>query len=252
MHDAVAAYLARVERGLRCLSAGKRRLFIRELESHLLDEIEAKGLTTATEVEALLAEKDGPEELSKVLFQQEDGDSVHRSETALLAGSLLGLATGGYLWLHSIQAWHLSLAFGVIHGLVVGTGIFLVRPYWKKPGVEGRLLLAALFGTLMAIPLGFTSTKGFVLTRLYYGGFTGYLLERHSQARPAWQLFGEVAAFTLFDAFMEVLVYRRMQSYDWVLESSFNMFLALAVMAVIYLKRMLSERWLLAAHSRRS
>jgi hypothetical protein len=250
MHDALAAYLARVERGLSGLSSGKRRLFVRELETHILDEIEAKGLTTESEIQALLADKESPDDLARVLVQQEDGDSMHRSETAFLAGSLLGLATGGYLWLHYNWAWHLSLAFGVIHGLVVGTGIFLVRPYWKKPGVEGRLLLAALFGTIMAIPLGFTSAKGFVITRLYYGGFTGYLLERHSQARPTWQIFGEVAAFTLFDAFMEVMIVRRMQSYDWVLESSFNMFLALAVMAVLFLKRVLSERWLFTAHSR--
>jgi len=251
MHEALADYLARVERGLRGLSHSKRRLFLKELESHLLDEIEAKGLTSEAEEAALLAEKESPEELAEVLFHQEDDDSLHRSESALLAGGLLGLATGGYLWLHYNWAWHLGLAFGVIHGLAVGTGVFLVRPHWKKPGVEGRLLLAAVFGTLMAIPLGFTSAKGFVLTRIYYGGFTGYLLERHSQSRPVWQLFGEVAAFTLLDAFIEVLVVHRMQSYDWVLESSFNMFLALAVMAVLYLRRMLSERWLFAAHSRR-
>jgi len=251
MHDALAAYLARVEKGLRGVSSGKRRLFVRELESHLLDEIEARGLTSEAEVEAMLAEKETPDELAEVLHQQEDGDSQHRSETALLGGGLLGLATGGYMWINSIQSWHLNLAFGLIHGLMVGTGIFLVRPYWKKPGVEGRLLLAALFGTLMAIPLGFTSTNGFVFTRLCYGGFTGYLLERHSQSRPWWQLFVEVAAYTLFDAFLEVLVFQRMKSYDWGIESGFNLFLALAVMAVIFLRRMLSERWLFTAHSRR-
>jgi len=252
MHEALAEYLARVERGLRGLSGSKRNLFLKELESHLLDEIEARELTPG-EIESFLAEKENPEELAEVLLQQEDGDSLHRSETAFLAGGLLGLATGSYLWLQYSWAWHQAMAFGVIHGLVVGAGIFLIRPHWKKPGVEGRLLLAAVFGTLMAIPLGFASPHphGFVLTRIYYGGFTGYLLERHSQSRPIWQLFGEVAAFTLFDAFMELLVVHRLQTYDWVLESSFNMFLALAVMAVLYLRRLLSERWLFAAHSRR-
>lgn len=251
MHDALSQYLARVERGLRGLSTGKRRLFLKELEAHLLDEIEARGLTSDAEIEALLAAKEGPDQLAQVLCEQEVDDSAYRSETALLAGSVLGLATGGWLWLQYGWAWHLGLAFGVIHGLVVGTGIFLVRPHWKRPGVEGRLFLAALFGTVMAIPLGFTSTHGFVLTRIYYGTFTGYLLERHSQRRPLWQLFGEVAAFTLLDAFMEVMVVHRYQSYDWVLESSFNMFLALAVMGVLYLRRLLSERWLFTAHSRR-
>nr|WP_320132498.1 hypothetical protein [uncultured Holophaga sp.] len=251
MHEALKQYLASVESGLGGLRGGKRRLFLRELESHLLDEIEAKGLESEVEVAALLAVKESPDELAKVLFEQEDGDSQYRSETALLAGSLLGLATGGLLWLQYGWAWYQGLAFGIIHGLVVGTGMFLVRPFWRRPGVEGRVFLAAVFGTIMAIPLGFTSTKGFVMTRIYYGSYTGYLLERHSQSRPAWQLFGEVAAFTLFDAFMEVIVVQRMQTYDWVLESSFNMFLALAVMGVLFLRRFLSERRLFTAQSRR-
>ena len=46
MNPLLSAYLAEVERGLQGLTAGRRRLVLRELEAHLLDEAEARGLLT--------------------------------------------------------------------------------------------------------------------------------------------------------------------------------------------------------------
>ncbi len=246
MNQALAGYLAEVERSLRGLSSGRRRLIVRELEAHLRDEAEARGLWTESDMEALLAEKEMPRELASQLSEGEDTDTTHRSETSLLAGSLLGLATGGYLFLQGNWPWHLSLAFCFAHGLAVGAGLFLVRRRWQtlRPGV--RVLTSALFGTLMAIPLGFTSLRGFMASRLMYGAFTGYMLERHSTTRPAWQAITETLAFTALDAFLWTFVFHHRRPYAWLLELSFNFTLALGVLVAIHLKRLMSGRWLLA------
>ena len=248
MNQELASYLAEVERGLQALPSGRRRLFIRELESHLLDEAEAKGIQTASQMAALLAEKERPLELAQEISSNDEGDSAHKSETALLAGGLLGLATGGYLWLQGGWPWHLSLAFCTAHGLAVGAGIFLVRPHWQRLGNQARLLTSLLFATLLAIPLGFTSTRGFQPSRLLYGAFTGYMLERHSQARPPWQAVLETATFTVLDYLFYTLVFTHRHPYNWILELSFNFTLALGVLVALHLKRLLGGRWLLAPH----
>jgi hypothetical protein len=246
MKAALAAYLAEVERGLSGLRAGRRRLFLRELEAHLLDEAESRGIEDESAMAAFLEEKELPGELALELSSGEDVDAVHRSELALLAGALLGLATGGYLWLQGGWPWQFSLAFGTAHGLAVGSGIFLVRPRWQRLDGKARLLASILFGTLLAIPLGFTSTRGFILSRLYYGGFTGYLLERHaSRTRPAWQPVLEILAFTLFDFLSACLTLQRIPHWNWPMETSFNFTLALGVLLAIHCRRHLAGRWLL-------
>jgi hypothetical protein len=246
VNQALAGYLAEVELGLGGLTSGRRRLILRELEAHLRDEAEARDIQTEAQMGELLDTKERPRDLARELSDGEGTDANHRSETALLAGSLLGLATGGYLFLQGDWPWHLSLAFCMAHGLAVGAGIFLVRPRWQILGGHGRILTSILFGTLLAIPLGFTSTRGFNVSRLLYGAFTGYMLERHSQARPAWQAVGETLAFTLLDCLLYTFVFAHRRPYAWLLELSFNFTLALGVLVAIHLKRMLSGRWLLA------
>lgn len=251
MTQALAAYLAEVERGLHGLPAGRRRLVLRELEAHLLDESEARGVAGEEDMRSLLAEKEPPELLAREIAQGEDGDAAHRSESALVAGALIGLATGGYLGFQGGWPWYLGLAFGVAHGLAVGTGIFLARRRWARLGPQLRLLLAVLFGALMAIPLGFTSYRGFIVSRLYYGAFTGYLVERHATPRPAWQAVVEVLGFSVLDFTLEVLVFQRIRHYSWTYELTFNFILALAVLGALALRRALSSRWVLSTAERR-
>lgn len=247
MNEALTAYLSDVESGLRGLSSGRRNLILRELEAHLRDEAEARGVQTEAQMEDLLAEKEGAGELALELSSGEGTDATHRSEAALLAGGLLGMATGGYLFFQGNWPWHLSVAFCIAHGLAVGTGIFLVRPRWQSLSAQGRVLTSVIFGTFLAIPLGFTSFRGFNASRLLYGAFTGYMLERHShRPRPAWQPILETLAFTLLDFALWTRVLHRRHPYAWLLELSFNFTLALGVLVSIHLKRLLSGRWILA------
>jgi hypothetical protein len=249
LNQALSVYLSEVESGLRGLSSSRRNLILRELESHLLDEAEARGIQTEAQMAALLEEKEEPAELASELSSGEGTDAVHRSEAALLAGALLGVATGGYLFFQGNWPWHLSLAFGTAHGLAVGTGIFLVRPRWQRLSSQGRTLTSILFGTLLAIPMGFTGFRGgdFDVTRLLYGAFTGYMLERHShRPRPAWQPILETLAFTFLDFTIWTCRYRFRYHYGWIPELSFNFTLALGVLVSIWIKRRLSGRWLLA------
>ena len=245
MNQSLGAYLAAVERGLQGLPSGRRRLFVRELEAHLRDEAEARGAWTEADMAALLAEKEPPHELAFELSSNDDGDATHKSETALLAGSLLGVATGGYLWMQGGWPWHLSLLFCTALGLAVGTGVFLVRPRWQRLGGRSRLLASALFATVLSFPLGFTSLRGFNASRLMYGAFTGYLLERHNQARPPWQPILETLAFTGLDALTYTYLMHHRRPYAWIHEMAFNFTLVLGVLVALQLKRMLSGRWLL-------
>jgi len=246
VNQALASYLSGVERGLRGISAGRRRLILRELEAHLRDEAEARDIQDEAQMAALLEEKEHPGDLASELASGEGTDATHRSETALLAGGLIGLATGGYLFLQNGWPWHLSLAFCMAHGLAVGTGTFLLRPRWQRLGGQGRILISLLFGTLLAIPLGFTSLRGFRVSRLLYGAFTGYMLERHAQDRPAWQAVLETLAFTGLDYLLYISVFNHRHPYNLMTELSFNFTLALGVLLAIHLKRLLSGRWLLA------
>jgi len=245
VNQALSAYLAEVERGLQGLPSGRRRLFVRELEGHLRDEAEARGALTEAGMAELLAEKEKPFELAFELSSHDEGDATHKSETALLAGGLLGIATGGYLWMQGGWPWHLSLLFCAALGLAVGTGVFLVRPRWQRLGARGRLLASVAFATVLAFPLGFTSLHGFYGTRLMYGAFTGYLLERHAQTRPAWQPILETLAFTVLDFLTFTYLVRHRHPYQWLHEMAFNFTLVLGVLVALQLKRALSGRWLL-------
>lgn len=252
MSHVLAAYLSEVERELQGLSSGRKRLILRELQAHLEDEAEARGLHSEAQLTALLEEKEAPRELAAELSNGEGTDATHRSETALLAGGFMGLATGGYLYLQGSWPWHLSLAFGIAHGLAVGAGIFLVRPRWQSLSSQARILASIAVATLMAIPLGFTSTRGFIASRLLYGAFTGYMLERHShRPRPAWQPILETLGFTGLDFLVYTFLQHHRHPYAWLLELSFNFTLALGVLAAIQLKRLLSGRWLLAPSNSR-
>lgn len=251
MKGAIAAYLAGVERGLQAMPVRRRRLLLRELEAHLLDEAEALGVKDESDMSRLLAEKEPPWELASELSNGEVGDLTHRHTSSLLAGALIGAVTGAHLGAQG-WPWYISLAFGAAHGLAVGAGFFWVRRHWQRLGPGLRLAMAVTFTTLLSIPLGFTSTRGFVLSRLFYGGYTGFLLERHSQTRPLWQSVTETAAFTAFMFFMEVVVLQRIHfQWDrrgmWMVlgELSFNGALQLGVLGALRLQRLLAGRWVL-------
>jgi len=246
MSRVLASYLAEVETGLRGLSRRRRGLLLRELEAHLLDEAEARGIEEESGMIALLAEKERPGILAQELSSGEGQDANHRGSTALMAGMIIGLATGGHLW---FEGWHwfICLAFAAAHGLAVGAGFFWARRRWARMGPVARTVVAVLITTLLSIPLGFTSTHGFRPTRLLYGGYTGFLLEHHAQERPLWQSIVEPILFTAFMFFVEVVVVGRVRFHWWQvpLELSFNATLLISALGALKLKRILSERWVL-------
>lgn len=251
MKRALAAYLSEVERGLQAMPVRRRRLVLRELESHLLDEAEALGITEDGPMSRLLDAKESPRELAAELSDGDGKDLGHRHVTSLLAGALIGAITGGHLFAQGFR-WYISLAFGVVHGLAIGSGFFWVRRHWQRLGDGWRLVMAISFTALLSIPLGFTSTQGFVITRTFYGAYTGFLLEHHAQKRPIWQWALETAVFTAFMFFMEVVVLQRVH-FHWnerglfmVLgELSFNLAIQLGVIGALRLQRLLAERWVL-------
>jgi len=247
--QALAGYLEEVARGLTGLGSNRRRLLLRELEGHLLDEAEAREINDEAGMRALLAEKESAATLAKEIASGESGDTTHRSETSLLAGALLGLATGGYLWLQGEWTWYFALVFGTAHGFAVGTGIFLVRSRWQRYGTGLRLFLSVFFGALLAIPLGLTGRHSFLYSRLMYGAFTGYLVERHSEGRPAWQPILETLGFTVLD-FLQVSLFHPRWRYNWTMEMAFNFTLTLAVLVALNLRRVLAGRWVLATRER--
>lgn len=251
MKRPLAAYLSKVERGLQAMPPRRRRLVLRELEAHLMDEAEALGITEDGPMSRLLDAKESPLELALQLSEGDGKDLSHRHVTSLLAGALIGSITGGHLFAQG-WLWYISLAFGVVHGLAVGAGFFWVRRHWQRLGDGWRLAMAIGFTALLSIPLGFTSTRGFVVTRTFYGAYTGFLLERHAQKRPIWQWALETVAFTAFIFVMEVVVFQRVH-FHWnnrglfmiLGELSFNLALQLGVVAALGLQRLLAERWVL-------
>jgi hypothetical protein len=106
------------------------------------------------------------------------------------------------------------------------------------------------FGALLAIPLGFTGHRGFLYSRLMYGAFTGYLVERHSEGRPAWQPVVETLAFTFLD-FLQMAYFHPRWRYNWTLELAFGFTLTLAVLVALNLRRILAGRWVLATREER-
>lgn len=246
----LGAYLAQVERGLQNLPARRRRLFLRELESHLLDEAEAIGIEDESGMQGFLDGKESPWALAQELSGGEDLDLGHRHAAAMMAGGVIGLAMGAHL-LFTGWNWTIALAFALGNGLAVGTGLFWARSIWQRLGSTSRLAAAVAVSALLAIPLGFTSTRGFMISRLFYGAYTGYVLERHAQRRPLWQWLLEVTAFTAFVFLAESLVLHRYPLYRvtiraFAMEWSFNATLHLAVVGALSLRRILAERWILS------
>ena len=243
MTRALEVYLAQVGSGLGSLTARRRLVLLRELEAHLRDEAEAKGITSETAMAALLSEKEHPSLLSEELAAGEGQDANHRGGTALAAGMIICLATGAHL---RVEGWHwdMCLAFALAQGLAVGAGYFWVRRHWLRLPPMGRMVVAVLITSLLSIPLGFTTHHGFKPTRLLYGAFTGFLLERHSQERPLWQILLEPAVFTALMFFLEAGVLGRVRFQWWKvpLELSFNATILLSVMAATRFKRLLAER----------
>lgn len=246
----LGAYLAQVERGLQGLPTRRRKLFLRELESHLLDEAEALGIADEPGMERFLAGKEPAWQLAKELSGGEDLDFGHRHKAAMMAGAVIGLATGAHLYFTGWR-WSIALAFALGNGLAVGTGLFWARSIWQRLGNTSRLAAAVAFSALLAIPLGFTSTRGFVVSRLFYGAYTGYVLERHAQRRPLGQWLLEVSVFTAFVFLMEALVLHRIPlsrvtPLAFAMEWSFNATLHLAVVGALRLRTLLAERWILS------
>lgn len=244
MTRALASYLSQVEAGLRGISRRRRAMLLRELESHLMDEAEARGLEDEVGMAALLAEKERPGALALELSSGEGQDANHRGSSALVAGMFLGLATGGHML---IEGWHwfICLPFAAAQGLAVGAGFFWARRRWARLGPVARMGVAVGITTLLSIPLGFTTMHGFKPTRLFYGAYTGYLLERHATERPLWQAVLETVLFTAFMFFVEVVLLGRVRFQWWkvLYELSFNGTLLLSVLGALKLKRILSERW---------
>jgi hypothetical protein len=240
---ALEAYLAQVGSGLKGLSRRRRAMLIRELEAHLLDEAEARGVETESAMSALLSEKEHPSLLAEELAAGEGQDANHRGGAALAAGMIIGLATGAHMWFEGWR-WYISLAFAAAQGLAVGAGYFWVRRHWLRLNPWARTLVAVLITSLLSIPLGFTTHHGFKPTRLLYGAFTGFLLERHSQERSIWESLIEPVLFTALMFILEVGVLGRIRFQWWKvpLELSFNATILLSVMLATRLKRLLAER----------
>jgi hypothetical protein len=252
MSEALAAYLAEVARGLGGVARLRRRTFLRELESHLLDEAEARGIADEAGMRAMLAEKEPGGLLGREISDKEDDGLRHRQETKILAGGLIGLATGFYMLLLGYPLG-VAAAFGLAEGLTVGAGLFLVRRHWVrlKPGY--RLGLAVLLGTLLAIPLGFTGHSHFLWARLLYGSFTGYLAERLGQPRSVLGWVADNLAFTVLMFGLVPLCYgvdgldfiRSLTFKGMLRPVGFQLALQLAVWGALRLHRLLDARWIL-------
>jgi len=243
MSRALEAYLEQVGSGLKGLSGRRRLTLLRELEAHLRDEAEARGIETESAMVALLSEKEHPTLLAEELAAGEGEDANHRGSASLAAGMIIGLATGGHMWFEGWR-WYICLAFAAAQGLAVGAGYFWVRRHWLRLNPVARMAVAVLITSLLSIPLGFTTAHGFKPTRLLYGAFTGFLLERHSQERPLWQSILEPVVFTALMFILEAGILGRVRFEWWKvpLELSFNGTLLLSVMLATRLKRLLAER----------
>lgn len=243
MHRALEAYLAEVDAGLRGLSRRRRLVLVRELKAHLYDEADSRGIQSEAAMADLLAEKEHPALLAEGLACGEIEDATHRGATALAAGMIIGLATGFHLMLEG-RRWYIALTFAAAQGLAVGAGYFWARRSWLRLGPWARTGMAVLATLVLSIPLGFTTMHGFKPTRLLYGAFTGYLLERHSQERPLWQTLLEPVLFTAFMFLLETGILGRVRFAWWKvpLELSFNATILASVMLALRFRRILAER----------
>jgi len=244
MSRALEGYLAQVDAGLKGLSRRRRATLIRELKAHLMDEVESRGIESESAMATLLSEKEHPGLLAEELSAGEGQDATHRGGTALAAGMIIGLATGVHMWGFEGWRWHIALAFAAAQGLAVGAGYFWARRHWLRLDPWARTLVAVLITSLLSIPLGFTTSHAFRPTRLLYGAFTGFLLERHSQERPLWETLLEPVLFTAFMFILEAGILGRIQFRWWKvpLELSFNATILLSVMLATRFRRLLAER----------
>jgi len=257
MTSALASYLAEVEAGLRTAPGRSRRRILRELESHLLDEADARGIVDEADFRALLRDKEHPRDLAREILASDDAGFRHRGLTKLLAGTLVGATTGGYMFAVLNHQLLVAVAYGLAQGLLVAGGLFWLRRGWSFMPPASRLLTATLFGTLLALPLGFTTGGGsFAWTRLLYGGFTGYLAERLMRERSC-SAGREILLWVLENAVFTVLLYGvasgLLHRIPWpaadkvIRAMSFNLILQVGVWAALRLHRLLDERWVLSA-----
>ena len=246
MSRALDGYLSQVAAGLRGVSRRRQLMLLRELEAHLLDEAEARGIHGESAMLAMLADKERPSLLAEELAAGEGQDANHRGGTALAAGMIIGVATGSHMWFEGWR-WYICLTFAAAQGLAVGAGYFWVRRHWLGLDPWARMAVAVLLTSLLSIPLGFTTAHGFKPTRLLYGAYTGFLLEHHSQERPLWQTLLEPVLFTAFMFAVETGFLGRIRFQWWQvpLELSFNATLLIGVMLALKLRRVLAERWVL-------
>lgn len=251
MCEALASYISEVEQGLRRVPRGRRRLFLRELEAHLLDEADARGIADEVGMQGLLAEKDPPERIAAELTTQDEGDTTRRREISLMAGGVIGLATGAMLWFQEYP-WYLCLGWCTALGLAVGTSLFFMRSNWQRLSPSRRMMAAIVFGTLLSIPLGYAGTRFWPL-RLLYGAFLGYLVERYTDRRPIWQLVLDAMAFSIMVMAIDLCILCREKVFSlWMLSRvlGMNFTIAFAVLAAMGLKRFMQERSVLAALER--
>jgi len=251
MSEVLDIYLAEVERGLASLPRGRRRLFLRELESHLLDEAQARGLESDADLRMLVSEKE-PAELLAAEIAENDGDNIaHRGETAILAGSLIGIVAGLTKWIMGAP-WYICLGWGVALGLALCASLFSLRRHWQRHPLALRLAVAILLGTLLAIPLGFTG-RSFWGWRLFYGAFLGYMVERHFQRRPLWQVLADTFGFTVLSLAVDLYLFCPEKHFEWWVLGRMlclNYAIAFALVWAMALNRHLSERWVLAPRGR--
>ena len=251
MSDALDLYLAELERGLGNLPRGRRRLFLRELHAHLLDEAQARGLESEAELRLLISEKEPPALLAAEIAESDEGSSSHRGEAAILAGSLIGIATGVTKWVMGAP-WYLCLGWGVALGLALCASLFSLRRHWQRHPLPLRLTAAILLGTFLAIPLGFTG-QGFWGWRLCYGAFLGYMVERHCQRRPLWQLLADTLGFTVLTVVVDLYFFCPEKHFEWLVLGRLlclNSSISFALLWAMALNRLLSERWVLASKGR--
>lgn len=237
------------------LPSGQRGRLLKELESHLLDEADSRNVRNDEDMRTLLAEKDDPENLARDLCQGEASDFLHRHKTSLLAGLIIGLVGGLFLWFDG-KPLRFSVLFGLIHGLVTGTALFCARRHWLRLGPNGRTLSSILLASLMAFPLAYLRRNGaFVPSWILYGAWFGYLFERfNGRTRSSW-------VWIIENLLMSCLVFTvEAKLYNWFfserttlaaisrympVEMGLNAAIQSSVYCAVRLREHLAQRWLL-------
>jgi hypothetical protein len=199
----------------------------------------------------MLAEKDPPQQIAAELTRQDEGDTSRRREISLMAGAIIGLATGAILWFQE-HPWYLCLGWCTALGLAVGTSLFFMRSNWQRLSPSRRMMAAVVLGTLLSIPLGYAGTRFWPL-RLLYGAFLGYLVERYTDRRPIWQLVFDTTAFSSLVLAIDLCILCPEKVFSlWMLSRTLgmNFTIAFAVLGAMGFKRFMQERSVLAALER--